>query len=97
MAGPRALPARHVSGSALGDRATPGEQRLQNAQTSRQMLTFLRYLPADRFPVLAAIGEQVWTSDRDERSTASINAIISGLISAQDPLQRAAGEWPAQS
>jgi hypothetical protein len=47
--------------------------------------------------VLAAIGEQVWTSDRDERFTASMNTIITGLRSARNPLQRAAGERPAQS
>jgi len=79
----------YTVGFALGDRATPGEQRLQNAQTSRQLLAFMRSLPADRFPVLAAIGEQVWISDRDERFTASVNTIITGLRSARDPDSRA--------
>lgn len=75
----------YTVGFALGDRATPGEQRLQNSETSRQLLAFLRSLPADRFPVLAAIGEQIWTSDRDERFIASMNTIITGLRRAQEP------------
>jgi AcrR family transcriptional regulator len=87
----------YTVGFALGDRATAGEQRLQNAQTSRQLAAFLRSLPADRFPALAAIGEQVWTSDRDERFSASMKTIITGLRRARDPLQRASGEPPAQS
>jgi AcrR family transcriptional regulator len=86
----------YTVGFALGDRATAGEQRLQNAQTSRQLAAFLRSLPADRFPALAAIGEQVWTSDRDERFSASMKTIITGLVRARDPLQRASGEPPAQ-
>lgn len=80
----------YTVGFALGDRAAPGEQRLQNAQTSRQLLEFLRSLPADRFPVLAAIGEQVWTSDRDERFTASMNTIITGLRRPWNPHSPAA-------
>jgi len=78
----------YTVGFALGDRAAPGEQRLRNAQTSRQLLAFMRSLPADRFPVLAAIGEQIWTSDRDQRFTASMNTIITGVRSARDPHAR---------
>jgi hypothetical protein len=70
----------YTVGFALGDRATAGEQRLRNAQTSRHLRPFLRPLPADLFPVLAAIGEQVWTSDRDERFTASMSTIIKRLL-----------------
>jgi AcrR family transcriptional regulator len=80
----------YTVGFALGDRAAPGEQRLQNAQTSRQLLESLRSLPTDRFPVLAAIGEQIWTSDRDERFTASMNTIITGLRRPWDPHSPAA-------
>jgi AcrR family transcriptional regulator len=75
----------YTVGFALADRAEPGEQRLHNAQTSRQLLDFLRSLPADRFPLLAANGEQIWTSDRDELFTASMNTIITGVRSARDP------------
>jgi AcrR family transcriptional regulator len=78
----------YTVGFALGDRATAGQQRLQDAHTSRQLAAFLRSLPAHRFPVLAATGEQVWTSDRDERFTASMNTIITGLHSGRDQEQR---------
>jgi TetR/AcrR family transcriptional regulator, tetracycline repressor protein len=87
----------YTVGFALGDRAAPGAQRLQNAQASRQLLAFLRSLPADRFPVLAAIGEQIWTSDRDERFTASMDTIITGLRRAGDPHPPAARKPPAAS
>jgi AcrR family transcriptional regulator len=87
----------YTVGFALGDRAAPGEQRLQNAQTGRQLLAFLRSLPVDRFPVLAAIGEQIWTSDRDERFTASMNTIITGLRRAWDPHSPTACKPPAGS
>jgi TetR/AcrR family tetracycline transcriptional repressor len=80
----------YTVGFALGDSATAGEQRLHNAETSRQLVTFLRALPADRFPVLAAIGEQIWTSDRDDRFTASMSTIITGLRRARDPHPRTA-------
>ncbi len=69
----------YTIGFALGDPTTLGEQRLRDAQTSRDLRAFLRSLPADRFPALAAIGEYVWSSDRDERFTASLHIIISGL------------------
>jgi AcrR family transcriptional regulator len=75
----------YTLGFALGDRTTIGEQRLQNAQTSRELRAFLRSLPADRFPALAAIGEHVWSSDRDERFTTSINTIIAGLQATWRP------------
>jgi AcrR family transcriptional regulator len=87
----------YTVGFALGDRATAGEQRLQDAHTSSQLLAFMRSLPADRFPVLAAIGEQIWTSDRDERFTASMNTIITGLRSARDPRSLIPRKPPAAS
>ena len=45
------------------------------------MHAFLRSLPADRFPVLAVLGEHAWANDRDERFTASLRTIINGLQS----------------
>ena len=75
----------YTLGFALGDRTTIGEQRVQDAHTSRELRAFLRSLPADRFPVLAAIGEHVWSGDRDERFTASMNTIISGLQATWRP------------
>jgi hypothetical protein len=86
-----------LPGGASADQAAPGQQRLHNAQTSRQLEDFLRSLPTDRFPVLAAIGEQIWTIDRDVRFTASMNAIITGLRSARDPLAPEAGNPQTRS
>jgi AcrR family transcriptional regulator len=82
----------YTVGFALGERATAGEQRLQDAHTSHDLQAFLRSLPADRFPVLATIGGHVWTSDRDERFAASMNIIITGVCPALDPDQRAGNE-----
>jgi AcrR family transcriptional regulator len=86
----------YTLGFALGDRTTVGEQRVQDAQTLRELRAFLRSLPADRFPVLAAIGEQVWSSDRDARFTASINTIINGLQATLRPHSRAGHASSAQ-
>jgi TetR/AcrR family transcriptional regulator, tetracycline repressor protein len=87
----------YTVGFAMADRTAPGEQRLQDTQTSRQLLDFLRSLPADRFPLLAAFGEQIWTSDRDERFSASMHTIIAGVRSALAPHPRAARKPPAGS
>ena len=73
----------YTLGFALSDRTSASEQRLQDATTRHQLHTFLRSLPADRFPVLATLGEHVWLDDRDERFTASLHTLISGLQAAQ--------------
>ena len=87
----------YTVGFALGDGAASGEQRLENARTSGQLLAFLRSLPADRFPVLAAIGEQIWTSDRDQRFTASMSTIMTGLGHATERPPTAARGRPVPS
>jgi AcrR family transcriptional regulator len=73
---------------ALADPTTPSEQRIQDAATRRELRAFLRSLPTDRFPVLATIGEHVWADNRDERFTASLATLISGIQTAQRPHQR---------
>jgi AcrR family transcriptional regulator len=73
----------YTLGFALSDRTSASEQRLQDTATRHQLHAFLRSLPADRFPVLATLGEHVWLEDRDERFTASIHTLISGLQAAQ--------------
>ena len=73
----------YTLGFALSDRTSASEQRLQDTATRHQLHTFLRSLPADRFPVLAAHGEHIWLDDRDERFTASLNAIFDGLQAAR--------------
>jgi TetR/AcrR family tetracycline transcriptional repressor len=75
----------YTIGFALSDRTTASEQRVQDAATRRDLHAFVRSLPADRFPVLAAIGEHVWADDRDEQFNASLRTLISGLQSAAQP------------
>jgi hypothetical protein len=76
----------YTLGFALSDRTSASEQRLQDTATRHQLHMFLRSLPTDQFPVLAAHGEHIWLDDRDERFTASLHTLISGLQAAQpDP------------
>jgi AcrR family transcriptional regulator len=69
----------YTLGFALSDRTTASEQRVQDTATRRDLHAFLRSLPADRFPVLAALGEYVWADDRDQRFSASLRTLINGL------------------
>ena len=78
----------YTLGFALSDPTTPSEQRVQDAATRRELHAFLRSLPGDRFPVLAALGEHVWAGDRDERFTASLGILISGIQAARRPHRR---------
>ena len=75
----------YTLGFALSDPTTPSEQRIRDAATRRELHAFLRSLPADRFPVLATVGEHVWLDDRDEQFTASLGTLISGIQAAQRP------------
>jgi hypothetical protein len=77
----------YTLGFALSDRTSAGEQRVQDAATRREMQAFLRSLPVDRFPMLAALGEHVWVTDRDERFTANLQTLINGLRAAPRPHQ----------
>jgi AcrR family transcriptional regulator len=69
----------YTLGFAISHRTSASEQRVQDAATRRELHAFLRSLPADRFPVLAALGEHVWSSDRDQRFTVGLQIIISGI------------------
>lgn len=69
----------YTLGFAISHRASLSEQRVQDAATRQELHNFLRSLPADRFPVLTVLGEHVWTSDRDQRFSASLDTIISGI------------------
>jgi AcrR family transcriptional regulator len=77
----------YTLGFALSDRTSAGEQRVQDAATRREMQAFLRSLPVDRFPMLVALGEHVWVTDRDERFTANLQTLINGLRAAPRPHQ----------
>ena len=77
----------YTLGFALSDRTSAGEQRVQDAVTRREMQAFLRSLPVDRFPLVAALGEHVWVTDRDERFTTNLHTLINGLRAAPRPHQ----------
>lgn len=72
----------YTVGFALSDRTTVNEQRVQDPATRNQLHAFLRSLPADRFPVLADLGEHVWADNRDERFAAGLGTLLAGLESA---------------
>jgi AcrR family transcriptional regulator len=66
-------------GFALSDHASPSEQRVRDETTRHQLHAFLRSLPADRFPLLTTLGEQVWADDRDQRFAANLDTLITGI------------------
>jgi Tetracyclin repressor-like, C-terminal domain len=63
-------------------------QRVQDTATRNKLHAFLRSLPADRFPTLAALGKHVWRNNRDERFAAGLDTLVAGLETAQPPRQR---------
>jgi AcrR family transcriptional regulator len=69
----------YTLGFALSDRTTVNEQRVQDPETRRQLRSFFRSLPSDRFPALAKLGEHVWAGNRDQRFTAGLDTIMAGL------------------
>jgi len=69
----------YTLGFTLSDRTTVNEQRVQDPATRRQLHAFFRSLPADRFPALAVLGEHVWAGNRDQRFTAGLDTLLSGL------------------
>ena len=73
----------YTLGFALSDRTTVNEQRVQDTATRHQLHAFFRSLPADRFPALAALGEHIWADNRDERFTASLDTLLSGIQAAR--------------
>jgi AcrR family transcriptional regulator len=78
----------YTLGFALSDPTSPGERRVQDSATRRELHAFLRSLPAGRFPVLAALGAYAWAGDRDQRFTASLDTITAGLQATRRPRTR---------
>jgi AcrR family transcriptional regulator len=72
----------YTLGFALSSPTSINEQRVQDAATRSKLHAFLRSLPADRFPTLAALGQHVWLDNRDQRFTASLDTLIDGLETA---------------
>ena len=84
----------YTAGFALADPTSPAEQRLADPATRRELHTFLRALPASRFPALAAHGALAWTNDRDQRFSAGLEALLRGVQEGfgPDASEPAAGE-----
>ena len=72
----------YTVGFALSDRTTVNAKRVQDTTTRRQLHTFFQSLPKDLFPVLGALGEQVWADNRDLRFSAGLDTILAGLQEA---------------
>jgi AcrR family transcriptional regulator len=75
----------YTVGFALGDPTSPAEQRLRDTATRRGLHAFLRSLPADRFPALAASGTHAWADDRDERFNSGLDTLFRGLQAELGP------------
>jgi AcrR family transcriptional regulator len=69
----------YTVGFALSDRASAGEQRLHDPRTRERLRAFLGSLPAERFPLLADLGELIWIDDRDERFAVNLRTLVRGL------------------
>lgn len=69
----------YTVGFALGDPTSPAEQRLRDNATRRELHAFLRSLPANRFPALAAYGRHAWANDRDQRFNSGLDTLFRGL------------------
>jgi AcrR family transcriptional regulator len=77
----------YTAGFSLSDRNSAAEQRVRDTATRHELHAFLRALPADRFPLLAALGGHVWADDRDDRYAAGLGTLIAGLHALQQPHQ----------
>jgi AcrR family transcriptional regulator len=86
----------YTVGFALGDPTSPAEQRLRDTATRRELHAFLRSLPADRFPALAAHGTHAWANDRDQRFNSGLDTLFRGLQADLGPAQvPSAAGYPA--
>jgi AcrR family transcriptional regulator len=73
----------YTLGFALPGPTSINERRVRDAGTRSKLHAFFRSLPADRFPTLVAIGEDVWVDNRDERFTAGLDTLLYGLEAAR--------------
>ena len=60
-------------------RISENQQRVQDPATRKRLHEFFRSLPEQRFPTLVTLGEHVWLDNRDERFTAGLDMLVSGL------------------
>jgi AcrR family transcriptional regulator len=83
----------YTIGFAVGGLPTSAnEQRVRDPATRTQLHQFFRSLPPDRFPALVALGEHVWVDNRDERFTAGLNVLVSGLEHTRSPATAQEGQ-----
>jgi TetR/AcrR family tetracycline transcriptional repressor len=75
----------YTVGFALADPTSPAEQRLADPATRQELHTFLRTLPASRFPALAAHGALAWTNDRDQRFSSGLETLLHGVRDGLGP------------
>jgi hypothetical protein len=74
----------YTIGFAVSDTSTSvNEQRVRDPATRAQLHQFFHSLPPDQFPALVALGEHVWVDNRDERFTAGLDVLVSGLEQTQ--------------
>jgi AcrR family transcriptional regulator len=66
-----------------GPPSSANEQRVRDPATRAELHRFLRSLPPERFPALVALGEHVWVDNRDERFTAGLDVLVTGLEQAR--------------
>ncbi len=82
----------YTLGFALADRTTANDQRIRDTATRHQLHAFLRSLPPGQFPALAALGQHVWAGNRDQRFTAGLDTILTGLQAARRPAPSPTGQ-----
>jgi Tetracyclin repressor-like, C-terminal domain len=75
----------YTAGFALADPTSPAEQRLADPTIRQELHTFLRALPASRFPALATHGTLAWTNDRDQRFSSGLEALLHGVQESLGP------------
>ena len=86
----------YTLGFALADPTSPAEQRLRDGATRQQLHAFLRALPADRFPALAAHGTHAWANDRDQRFNSGLDTLFRGLQADLGPASGDRRQPPAE-
>ena len=82
----------YTAGFALADPTSPAEQRLTAPTTRQELHTFLRALPASRFPTLAAHGALAWANDRDQRFGQGSRPSCAACRRALDPMRACCGQ-----
>jgi AcrR family transcriptional regulator len=70
-------------GFAVSPPTSVNEQRLRDPAIRAQLHRFFASLPPDQFPALVALGHQVWLDNRDQRFSAGLDTLLTGLEQAR--------------